>query len=261
MSDRNLTVTDSRIPSKCEQICRTLRRYIGSGQLVPGQQLPAERALSERFATTRITIKEALSSLEADGLIYRAERRGWFVAPPRLTYDPAIHTHFHQWIGEQQRTAETRVLAHGKALASSELCSRMGLAPFTPLYEIRRLRFIDGRPVLHVSHHLLASRFPDIADAPLASSLTELYGQRYGIGQGGASLEITPSAARGEIARALNLAEGSAVLRLVRVNYDERGALVDCDIEHWRPDAIRICLDTRVLQPLAGKLQQTQLAD
>lgn len=129
MSDRNLTVTDSRIPSKCEQICRTLRRYIGSGQLVPGQQLPAERALSERFATTRITIKEALSSLEADGLIYRAERRGWFVAPPRLTYDPAIHTHFHQWIGEQQRTAETRVLAHGKALASSELCSRMGLAP------------------------------------------------------------------------------------------------------------------------------------
>ena len=156
-----------RSPSKCEQICQTLRRYIGSGQLAAGQQLPAERALSERFATTRITIKEALSSLEADGLIYRAERRGWFVAPPRLTYDPAIHTHFHQWIGEQQRIAETRVLAHGSALASSELCHWMGLDPFTPLYEIRRLRLIDDRPVLHVSHHLLASRFPDIASAPL----------------------------------------------------------------------------------------------
>ena len=261
MTDRDVTVTerlreqglaDGRSPSKCEQICQTLRRYIGSGQLGAGQQLPAERALSERFATTRITIKEALSSLEADGLIYRAERRGWFVAPPRLTYDPAIHTHFHQWIGEQQRTAE---------LASSELCRWMGLAPFTPLYEIRRQRLIDGRPVLHVSHHLLASRFPDIASAPLASSLTELYQQRYGIGQGGASLEITPSAARGAIARALNLAEGSAVLRLVRVNYDERGGLVDCDIEHWRPDAIRICLDTRVLQPIVGQLQRVQLAD
>ena len=217
-------MADGRSSSKCEQICQTLRRYISSGQLGAGQQLPAERALSERFATTRITIKEALSSLEADGLIYRAERRGWFVAPPRLTYDPAIHTHFHQWIGEQQRTAETRVLAHGSELASSELCRWMGLAPFTPLYEIRRQRLIDGRPVLHVSHHLLANRFPDIA-------------------------------------RALNLAEGSAVLRLVRVNYDERGALVDCDIEHWRPDAIRICLDTRALQPLAGKLQQTRVAD
>lgn len=270
MTDRDVTVTerlreqglaDGRSPSKCEQICQTLRRYIGSGQLGAGQQLPAERALSERFATTRITIKEALSSLEADGLIYRAERRGWFVAPPRLTYDPAIHTHFHQWIGEQQRTAETRVLAHGGQLASSELCHWMGLEPFTPLYEIRRQRLIDGRPVLHVSHHLLASRFPDIATAPLASSLTELYQQRYGIGQGGASLEITPSAARGAIARALNLAEGSAVLRLVRVNYDEKGALVDCDIEHWRLDAIRICLDTRALQPVVGRPQRVQLAD
>lgn len=270
MTDRDVTVTerlreqglaDGRSPSKCEQICQTLRRYIGSGQLGAGQQLPAERALSERFATTRITIKEALSSLEADGLIYRAERRGWFVAPPRLTYDPAIHTHFHQWIGEQQRTAETRVLAHGNQLASSELCRWMGLEPFTPLYEIRRQRLIDGRPVLHVSHHLLASRFPGIASAPLASSLTELYRQRYGIGQGWASLEITPSAARGEIARALNLAQGSAVLRLVRVNHDEEGKLVDCDIEHWRPDAIRICLDTRALQPLATGARQVQLAE
>ena len=123
-----------------------------------GQQLPAERALSERFATTRITIKEALSSLEADGLIYRAERRGWFVAPPRLTYDPAIHTHFHQWIGEQQRTAETRVLGHGGELASSEPVPPDGAGP-SPAF--MRSAACDRRPPwLHVSHHLLASRFP-----------------------------------------------------------------------------------------------------
>ena len=137
----------------------------------------------------------------------------------------------------------------------------MGLAPFTPLYEIRRLRLIDGRPVLHVSHHLLASRFPDIANAPLASSLTELYRELYGIGQGSSSLEITPSAARGEIARALNLAQGSAVLRLVRINYDERGGLVDCDIEHWRPDAIRIHLDTRALPTAFEKPSQSLVVD
>ena len=70
MTDRDVTVTerlseqgltDGRSPSKCEQICQTLRRYIGSGQLGAGQQLPAERALSERFATTRITCKQTTS--------------------------------------------------------------------------------------------------------------------------------------------------------------------------------------------------------
>ena len=51
------------------------------------------------------------------------------------------------------------------------------------------------------------------------------------------------------------------MLRLVRVNHDEEGKLVDCDIEHWRPDAIRICLDTRALQPLAMGARQVQLAE
>lgn len=44
--------------------------------------------LSERFATTRITLKEALAALEAEGKIYREERRGWFVASARFIYDP-----------------------------------------------------------------------------------------------------------------------------------------------------------------------------
>ena len=73
--------------------------------------------------------------------------------------------------------------------------------------------------------------------------------------------QVVESGSFSRAARALNLAQGSAVLRLVRVNHDEEGKLVDCDIEHWRPDAIRICLDTRALQPLAGKLQQTRVAD
>ena len=99
MTDRDVIVTerlseqgltDGRRPSKCEQICRTLRRYIGSGQLGAGQQLPAERALSERFATTRITIKEALSSLEATrllwiGLDYTAARAGLDLAGIEMT--------------------------------------------------------------------------------------------------------------------------------------------------------------------------------
>ena len=51
------------------------------------------------------------------------------------------------------------------------------------------------------------------------------------------------------------------MLRLVRVNYDERGGLVDCDIEHWRPDAIRISLDTRALQAASGRRQQEQMLE
>ncbi|WP_225321226.1 GntR family transcriptional regulator, partial [Pseudomonas aeruginosa] len=54
---------------------------IGLVQPQQGAFPPAERKLSELFATTRITLREALIQLESQGLIYREERRGWFVSP------------------------------------------------------------------------------------------------------------------------------------------------------------------------------------
>lgn len=231
---------------KSERIAHILRDLILRGALAPSEQLPAERALSERFATTRITVKEALQWLEAEGLIYRAERRGWFVSPARLTYEPARHLHFHHWIHSTARHATTRLLGLTQRLAGAEQCEWLAVAPLTPLVEIRRLRTIDARPVLHVTHQLLAARFVGIENEDLEGSLTELYARRFGIAQGQATLEIEATAARGEVARCLNLAEGSQVLRIRRRNCDPFGQLVDGDIEHWRTDAIRIRFESSV---------------
>ncbi|WP_273890684.1 GntR family transcriptional regulator, partial [Serratia marcescens] len=68
-------------------ICQTLSARITAGEFAVGGKLPSERALSEQFATTRITLQEALGQLEAQGVIYRQVRRGWFISPPRLIYN------------------------------------------------------------------------------------------------------------------------------------------------------------------------------
>ena len=57
-------------------------------------KIPSERELVERFGCTRITIREALMQLEADNLIYRQERRGWFVTPPQAGIPPRKETKF-----------------------------------------------------------------------------------------------------------------------------------------------------------------------
>ncbi len=53
------------------KIKSTLREQICGGIMNDKQKLPSERELSELFETTRITIKDALVSLETEGLIYR----------------------------------------------------------------------------------------------------------------------------------------------------------------------------------------------
>lgn len=68
------------VPRAVTTICHALQEQIEHGLLPHGSKLPAERKLSEVFATTRITLREALLQLEAQGLIYREERRGWFIS-------------------------------------------------------------------------------------------------------------------------------------------------------------------------------------
>jgi GntR family transcriptional regulator, transcriptional repressor for pyruvate dehydrogenase complex len=54
-----------------QQIEEQIRLAVTTGQLVQGQRLPSESALSEMFGVSRATIREALRSLVATGLIFK----------------------------------------------------------------------------------------------------------------------------------------------------------------------------------------------
>jgi GntR family transcriptional regulator, transcriptional repressor for pyruvate dehydrogenase complex len=67
-----------------EVIVEQMRLLIREGKLVPGDRLPSERSLCERFGVSRVTIREALRVLEAGGLveIRVGARGGAFVSQP-----------------------------------------------------------------------------------------------------------------------------------------------------------------------------------
>jgi DNA-binding GntR family transcriptional regulator len=92
-------------------IGQVLQEQLDHGLLAAGSKLPAERKLSELFGTTRITVREALLQLEAQGQIYREERRGWFVSPPRLAYNLMQRSHFHAMVSAQGRVPSTEVIS------------------------------------------------------------------------------------------------------------------------------------------------------
>jgi DNA-binding GntR family transcriptional regulator len=227
-------------PRTVTAICRALEEQIGHGLLASGSKLPAERKLSELFDTTRITLREALGQLEAQGLIYREERRGWFVSPPRVAYNPLVRSHFHAMVGEQGRVPATDVLSARLQPASADICDVLGLPALSGVIQIRRARRIDGRLVLYVEHYLNPAYFPGILDFDLTRSLTELYASEYGIHYGRVRFDMVPTALQPEAAAALRVAAGSPALRITRINRDQHGRIIDCDLEFWRHDAIHV---------------------
>lgn len=50
--------------------------------LPPDGRLPTERALAERFATSRRVVRQALDALEAEGLVWRRQGAGTFAGQP-----------------------------------------------------------------------------------------------------------------------------------------------------------------------------------
>src|ERR1700761_1483420 len=83
---------------------------IESGKTPPGTRLPSERKLQADSGAARGTIREALFQLEAEGLIYRRDRSGWYVSPPAVTYNPTRWCGFMTYVSEQGRTPGMEVL-------------------------------------------------------------------------------------------------------------------------------------------------------
>lgn len=224
-------------------IGQVLQEQLDHGLLASGSKLPAERKLSELFGTTRITVREALLQLEAQGQIYREERRGWFVSPPRLAYNLMQRSHFHAMVSAQGRVPSTDVISARLQPASAAVCAWLQLPALSSVIQICRARRIDQRLVLYVEHYLNPQYFPGILDFDLNQSITELYARHYDLHYGRVRFEIVPTALSVDAAAALRVSVGSPGLRIARVNYDQHERLIDCDLEFWRHDAIHVGVD------------------
>ena len=63
-----------------QQIVAAVKREVGAGRLAPGSALPSFRVLAEELLVSVITVKRAYEELERDGIIYRRQGIGTFVA-------------------------------------------------------------------------------------------------------------------------------------------------------------------------------------
>jgi len=215
---------------------------IESGTLGTGSKLPPERVLAEEFSITRVTARQALMRLEAEGLIFREERRGWFVSPPRVRYDPTANTSFTESIAEQGRVAGTTVLAAQQLKASPWQSIHLGCAVGDPLFVINRSRSVDGRAVLVEKIHIRAKRCPDLLRFPLNQSITDLMAREFEIIEHRAQIDMRPTALSEGPAKALGVAVGTPGLYLLRTIRDQFNEVVELDEEFWRHDAICISI-------------------
>lgn len=155
------------------QISKALRKEIGE-HYQPGDRLPTEPELAKRFAVNRHTIRRAVDSLIAEGLVQRQHGRGTFVTTPPIDYPIAKQTRFTENLSKHNRLTKTWLLRKLIIPARGGVAEKLGLESETPVVWLETLRMVENRPFWIISHFLPHEKFEFVMDEFKGGSLHQL---------------------------------------------------------------------------------------
>lgn len=211
-----------------EQVKRHLLREIASGDLAVGRQLPSERRLVADFGVSRITVRKALGDLVQDGVLYSVPAKGFFVGSPGQPHELHALRSFSEDARARGQVPGSRLLEATLVPADAALAAQLGVPPGAELASIRRLRLLDGMPVVVQHVWLPLARCPSILDIDFErESLFAVLAGRYGVTLARGETIIGARLADREERRLLRLSDRSAVLTVDQVTYTRDGTAVE----------------------------------
>ncbi|MFI7704761.1 GntR family transcriptional regulator [Nonomuraea sp. NPDC049480] len=231
------------------QIERWLLDSIDGGELAPGDRLPGERELAGRLGVSRMTLRQALATLERDGVLVRVPGRagGAFVAEPRIECDLTGLAGFTEQMRRAHLRAEARILVAATVPAPRAAAEALRVEPGAPVHEVVRVRSAGRWPVA-----LERSFFPSLPGflgQDLTGSLYTLLAGRYDLEPRTAVEHLAPVIARPEEAAELGIEPGTPLMLIERTAYAADGTPVEFARDLFRPDRVRISVRSGVTGP------------
>jgi len=209
----------SRRSPKGEQLRSILEDLIDL--LKPGDPLPSERELAERYDVARMTVRAELTRLASEGMVERIQGRGTFVAEARVAQAAALSS-FTEDMRARGHRPGSQVLGQGVVAADDLVARRLEIELGTPVVRVRRVRTADGEPMALEEAFVPADRFGALADEDLVdASLFAVLEERFGARFPEADQRVVAVEIVGEDANLLRVAPGRAGLKFHTILIDE----------------------------------------
>jgi GntR family transcriptional regulator len=136
------------------QLETILRKKIVSGELVSGDALPSEEALAKEYSLSRITVRQALASLESDGLIKRRRGKGTFVSEKKTHFESPKFTGFIEDLILMGIHTEAKVLGISEVEGPQKIRELLKVADGDKLFSIEKIRSVEGSPFSYIINYL-----------------------------------------------------------------------------------------------------------
>jgi GntR family transcriptional regulator len=212
-----------------KEVKHLLTQSLVEGEWQPGVALPSEAGLGERYRVSIGTVRKAIDELVAERILVRHQGRGTFVASHNAR---RMLFHFFHIVPANGAKVQpdTDLLSFERAYADADSAARLNIAQGAPVFRIRNLLRLAGKPVVLDEITLPTERFPRLSEKVFRerdSTIYQLYQERYGINVVRSAERLSATLANRPSAKLLGIRAGSPLLRIERTALTYHSAPVE----------------------------------
>lgn len=201
------------------QIEEQLKQQIQQGDFPIGTTIPSERELTERFDVSRMTVRQAITNLVNDGLLYREKGRGTFVASPKVEQPLNGLTSFTEDMMARGMVPSSKMINFEILEPESDISAALQLAQGDEVYFVERIRFADDKPMAIERTYLPVKQFSDLHQDSFKGSLYAMIEKDQQLTISRATQRMEAGLVKKEDADLLQIKPPAAILMIERISY------------------------------------------
>ncbi len=151
------------------QLKEIIMSEIKNGSYKEDSILPTENEISQHFAISRNTVRQAISMLVQEGWLYRVKSKGTFVTCPQIDqgYIQKIESYKIR-VSKDGMKARTEVIDMKVIEADEKVAEKLQIAKAEKVIQLSRLRFANEKPMAYIDTYMSLVRCGFILDYDFA---------------------------------------------------------------------------------------------
>ena len=209
-------------------------------QLKPGDRIPPEPELCKHYSLSRITVRQAITSLVDEGLLSKQQGRGTFVLAPRLAQHLVDADHFLSSGFDAEPLNNVTLFSSESMPAPDWLARKLGIVAGDEVFKIRKVLTLPGAsPIAYRTTFLSAALVPNLLQVDLSPPMHVVLEKSYGQDLASADEIIEFIVADEFRASMLKTEIGRPLILVERILYLSSGQAIDCSRAYYRADRFR----------------------
>lgn len=204
-----------------QQIKALIMQGLQSGEWKPGDLIPSEVELAQRYKVSQGTVRKAIDELAAENLVVRRQGKGTFVA----THHEAQARYRFLRLNPDEGALpapENRFIEVRRTRASAEIARLLDMKAGDPVVFLRRVQRFEGKPTILEDIWLPGIIFKGLTIERLRDYRGPMYGlfeSEFGTHMVRAAERLRAVAANEETAGLLEISAGTPLLSVERVSF------------------------------------------